>query len=94
MAVEATTDGFALAEKDLEMRGPGEFLGTQQSGFPELRMATFADTRLLYQVREIAAELLADDPDLDRFGLAEDELPGGILCVVAALSLCSRPSIR
>jgi len=65
-AVEATTDGFALAEKDLEMRGPGEFLGTQQSGFPELRMATFADTRLLYQVREIAAELLADDPDLDR----------------------------
>ncbi|MGC9469731.1 MAG: ATP-dependent DNA helicase RecG [Anaerolineae bacterium] len=64
-AVEATSDGFVLAEKDLEMRGPGEFLGTQQSGFPELPMATFADTRLLHQVREVAAALLAKDPELE-----------------------------
>ncbi len=63
-AVEATTDGFVLAQKDLEMRGPGEFLGTQQSGFPELPMTALADTRLLHQVREVAEALLRDDPDL------------------------------
>ena len=46
------------------MRGPGEFLGTRQSGFPELPMAAFADTRLLHEVRELAEELLEADPDL------------------------------
>jgi len=65
-AVEATTDGFVLAQKDLEMRGPGEFLGTQQSGFPELPMAALADTRLLHQVRAVAESLLQADPDLSR----------------------------
>jgi ATP-dependent DNA helicase RecG len=65
-AVEATTDGFVLAQKDLEMRGPGEFLGTQQSGFPELPMASLADTRLLHQVRSVAERLLDEDPDLSR----------------------------
>jgi len=65
-ALESTNDGFVLAEKDLEMRGPGEFLGTQQSGFPELPMAAFADTRLLHEVRELAEELLEVDPDLTR----------------------------
>lgn len=63
-AVERTNDGFELAEKDLEMRGPGEFLGTRQSGFPEFPMATFTDTRLLHEVREVAARLLEQDPDL------------------------------
>jgi len=65
-AVEMTTDGFVLAQKDLEMRGPGEFLGTQQSGFPELPMAALADTRLLHQVREVAEALLKEDPDLSK----------------------------
>ncbi|HOU13191.1 MAG TPA: ATP-dependent DNA helicase RecG [Anaerolineae bacterium] len=65
-AVEATTDGFVLAQKDLEMRGPGEFLGTQQSGFPELPMAALADTRLLHQVRTVAESLLKDDFDLNK----------------------------
>ncbi|MBN1249761.1 MAG: ATP-dependent DNA helicase RecG, partial [Anaerolineae bacterium] len=63
-AVERTNDGFELAEKDLEMRGPGEFLGTRQSGFPEFPMATFTDTRLLHEVREVAERLLEQDPDL------------------------------
>lgn len=63
-AVERTTDGFELAEKDLEMRGPGEFLGTRQSGFPEFPMATFTDTRLLHEVRQVAEQLLAADPEL------------------------------
>jgi len=65
-AVEATTDGFVLAQKDLEMRGPGEFLGTQQSGFPELQMVALADTRLLHEVRAVAEVLLQADPDLSQ----------------------------
>lgn len=62
--LEATTDGFVLAQKDLEMRGPGQFLGTQQSGMPELPMALQVDTRLLHEAREAAAQLLARDPEL------------------------------
>ncbi len=65
-AVEATNDGFELAEKDLQMRGPGEFLGTQQSGFPELPLADFTDLRLLHEVRNVASDLLAEDPELER----------------------------
>ncbi|MBW2647381.1 MAG: ATP-dependent DNA helicase RecG [Deltaproteobacteria bacterium] len=64
--VESTTDGFLLAEKDLEMRGPGEFLGTQQSGLPELPMASLADTRLLHYVRQVALDLLEQDPELHK----------------------------
>ncbi|MGC9357841.1 MAG: ATP-dependent DNA helicase RecG [Anaerolineae bacterium] len=63
-AVEDTTDGFVLAEKDLAMRGPGEFLGTRQSGMPELPMATLVDTRLLREVRSAADTILSQDPDL------------------------------
>jgi len=63
-AMEATNDGFLLAEKDLQMRGPGEFLGTRQSGLPELRMISYVDTRMLHKVREVAREILDEDPDL------------------------------
>jgi ATP-dependent DNA helicase RecG len=66
-ALESTTDGFVLAQKDLEMRGPGEFLGTRQSGFPDLPLITnLADTRLLRQVREVAAQLLEEDRTLEK----------------------------
>jgi len=65
-AVEATTDGFALAQKDLELRGPGEFLGVRQSGFPDLRMAPLTDLRLLETVREAASRFFEDDPELAR----------------------------
>lgn len=65
-AVVATNDGFVLAEKDLEMRGPGEFLGTQQSGFPALPMAMAADMRMLHTVRQVAARILEEDPELTR----------------------------
>ena len=63
-AVEATTDGFELAQKDLDLRGPGEFLGTRQSGFPELRMASLTDLRLLETAREAARRLFESDPEL------------------------------
>jgi ATP-dependent DNA helicase RecG len=64
--IERTRDGFLLAEEDLRMRGPGEFFGTQQSGFPELRMARLSDAALLDAAREQATLLLQRDPGLKR----------------------------
>ena len=46
-AMEEMDDGFELAEKDLELRGPGDYFGTRQSGLPDLRMARLGDTDLL-----------------------------------------------
>ncbi|HEX9925164.1 MAG TPA: ATP-dependent DNA helicase RecG, partial [Anaerolineae bacterium] len=64
-AVEATTDGFKLAEEDLRMRGPGEFFGTRQSGLPDLKLVKLSDTKLLELAREEARLLLEKDPALD-----------------------------
>jgi len=63
-AIENIQDGFVLAEKDLELRGPGEFFGTRQSGLPDLRMARLSDTQLLELARNEAIELFSKDPDL------------------------------
>jgi ATP-dependent DNA helicase RecG len=63
-AVESTTDGFELAQKDLELRGPGEFLGVRQSGLPDLKMASLTDLRLLEAAREAAKRLFTVDPDM------------------------------
>ena len=63
-AIESTNDGFALAEKDLELRGPGEFFGTRQSGLPDVRLANLADMKLLEQAREQAQKLFEADPTL------------------------------
>ncbi len=62
--LESTNDGFQLAEKDLELRGPGDFLGTRQSGLPDLRVAQFSDAATLLLAREAAQKLFADDPTL------------------------------
>ena len=62
----ASTDGFEIAEADLELRGPGEFFGTRQHGLPELTVANLArDTELLTAAREIIIKLLAIDEDFD-----------------------------
>ena len=63
-ALVATTDGFAIAEKDLELRGPGDFLGTRQSGLPDLKMAMLSDTATLALAQQAAQELFAADPEL------------------------------
>ncbi len=60
-----TNDGFAIAEKDLQLRGPGELLGTRQTGLAAFRMADLArDADLLPQVHALADRLLADAPQL------------------------------
>jgi ATP-dependent DNA helicase RecG len=63
-AIESTNDGFVLAEKDLELRGPGEFFGTRQAGLPDLRVAKLADVKLLDLAREQAHKLFEADPNL------------------------------
>jgi ATP-dependent DNA helicase RecG len=63
-----TADGFVVAERDLELRGPGEVLGTRQAGAPRLRFAGFAGegTKLLVAAREAARDLLERDPELSQ----------------------------
>lgn len=63
--MEQTRDGFRIAEEDLAMRGPGDFLGTRQSGLPLLSVANLArDQRILMAAREDATELLQRDPEV------------------------------
>ena len=63
--MQDSTDGFFVAEQDLQIRGPGELLGTKQSGLPELRVGNILHhTTCLEQARRAAFELLKDDPAL------------------------------
>ncbi|MDP8255436.1 MAG: ATP-dependent DNA helicase RecG [Candidatus Alcyoniella australis] len=60
-----TTDGFRISEEDLALRGPGQFLGTRQSGLPDLRVANLArDVKLLSLARDEALRLVREDPQL------------------------------
>jgi ATP-dependent DNA helicase RecG len=62
--MEETSDGFRLAEADMEMRGPGQFFGTRQSGLPGLKVARLTDVKLIELSREEATRLLDADPGL------------------------------
>jgi ATP-dependent DNA helicase RecG len=64
-AMAESNDGFVLAERDLQQRGPGEFLGTRQAGFAaSLRMASLSDVPLIEKARTQAQLLFGRDPDL------------------------------
>ncbi|GAC1537793.1 MAG: ATP-dependent DNA helicase RecG [Herpetosiphon sp.] len=65
-ALEGSEDGFVLAEKDLEFRGPGEFFGRRQSGTPDLKVAQLGDLRLLHLARLQAERILRVDPQLQQ----------------------------
>lgn len=60
-----TNDGFILAEKDLEQRGPGQFLGTRQAGFTELKVATLSDVRTIEKARNLAQRFFEQDYNLN-----------------------------
>jgi ATP-dependent DNA helicase RecG len=65
--MEETQDGFRIAEEDLAIRGPGEFLGTRQSGLPDFRVANIVrDGRILAEARADAFALAERDPALVR----------------------------
>jgi len=63
--MENTSDGFVISEKDLELRGPGDFFGTRQHGIPELKIANlYKDMEVLKQAQEAAQKLLSQDRQL------------------------------
>lgn len=62
-----TNDGFVISEKDLELRGSGDFFGTMQHGLPEFKIANlFEDIEMLKMVQSVAMKILADDPKLEQ----------------------------
>jgi len=64
--MEQTNDGFVISEKDLELRGPGEFFGTRQHGIPELKIANlYRDIEILQQAQDLAKRIIAEDPRLE-----------------------------
>lgn len=64
--MEETNDGFKISEKDLEIRGPGEFFGTMQHGIPELKVANlFKHMKILKTVQQEARIIIGEDPTLD-----------------------------
>jgi ATP-dependent DNA helicase RecG len=64
---EEHNDGFALAQKDIRLRGPGEILGKRQHGLPDIRIGDFEyDQEFLYLARDDAFELVKTDPEIDR----------------------------
>jgi ATP-dependent DNA helicase RecG len=73
--MEKTNDGFVIAEQDLALRGPGEFLGTRQSGMPDLVLADLVnDTEILETARNAALRLVNGDPNLESRPLLKADL--------------------
>lgn len=62
-----TNNGFIISEKDLELRGSGEFFGTRQHGLPELKIANlFEDVEMLKSIQSVAIKIMEDDPNLEK----------------------------
>jgi ATP-dependent DNA helicase RecG len=71
----SSTDGFEIAEMDLRLRGPGQVLGTRQSGLPDLALASLSeDGEVLEDARRVAQQLLAQDPELEGLPLLRQAL--------------------
>lgn len=65
--LQNSNDGFKISEKDLELRGPGEFFGTRQHGLPELRIANlFSDINILKLAQKEAINILEEDSGLEQ----------------------------
>ena len=63
--MQDTNDGFVISEKDLELRGSGEFFGTRQHGLPEFKIANiYEDMEMLKSIQSIAIKILNEDPEL------------------------------
>lgn len=65
--MQDTNDGFVISEKDLELRGSGEFFGTKQHGIPEFKVANlFEDMNILKKVQVLSMKILEEDPNLEK----------------------------
>ena len=74
-AVTASTDGFELAEVDLELRGEGTILGTRQKGRTDLKLASLRrDKKLVVEARRVATAIVGDDPELAAHPELRDEI--------------------
>jgi len=73
-ALISCDNGFELAEKDLAIRGPGEFSGTRQWGMPDLIMTSLSDALLVEKTRESAKKILDEDPELKKYPLLKEKL--------------------
>ena len=70
--IEQSDDGFAIAEADLKLRGPGELLGTRQWGLPEIKLGNLSqDVELIERARALAQRILSQDPNLSQPAQAE-----------------------
>jgi ATP-dependent DNA helicase RecG len=67
-------DGFTLAQKDLELRGPGQLYGQRQHGLLDLRMANISDTKLIAEVRTIAQDFLGTNHDLLKYPIVAERV--------------------
>ncbi len=74
-AMEKMHSGFELAELDLELRGPGEIFGTQQSGFAELKIASWSDYELIKETKALAEEILDNPKDYSRLSSLLQQMP-------------------
>jgi ATP-dependent DNA helicase RecG len=74
MALVEHSSGFDIAEKDFKLRGPGEFLGTRQSGLPDIAMEHLSNTKLIEIAHDYAEQTLADSPTLTKYPILQKEL--------------------
>lgn len=73
-ALVRSQNGFELADKDLKLRGPGNIFGTEQSGFEQFKLGSFADIDLIAAARDYAKDYLDEDPDLDTWPRLKNRL--------------------
>lgn len=73
-ALLESENGFELAEKDLQLRGPGEPYGTKQWGLPELKIASLTDYQMIKRVKMEVENLIAKDPELKKYPLLREKL--------------------
>ncbi len=73
-AIKEAKNGFELAERDLEIRGPGDLFGSRQSGIPDLALSHLTDAKLVREVRDAAKELIRQSPDLQKFPALVEKL--------------------
>jgi len=73
-SLEETNDGFAIAQKDLELRGPGQFFGTIQSGLPDIAMENLTNVKLIKYSQMEAKDLLFKDPELKKHPATRESL--------------------
>jgi len=72
-AMEKTNNGFKIAEADLKLRGPGQLIGTLQSGTPDVTMESLSDIKLIQAARIYAQSLLAHDSSLNKFPVLKEK---------------------